>query len=90
MDLGKIMTGLILLQKNEIVKIQSLLRANKARDDYKTLGKWKYRSSSTNDGVLPNKPITSCQYPTLKMHLTHQIYGTSLFSLACLKCAQST
>uniref|UniRef100_A0A8C7AFJ3 IQ motif containing GTPase activating protein 2 n=1 Tax=Neovison vison TaxID=452646 RepID=A0A8C7AFJ3_NEOVI len=33
----KIMTGLILLQKNEIVKIQSLLRANKARDDYKTL-----------------------------------------------------
>uniref|UniRef100_A0A452RMD5 IQ motif containing GTPase activating protein 2 n=1 Tax=Ursus americanus TaxID=9643 RepID=A0A452RMD5_URSAM len=35
--LGKIMTGLILLQKNEIVKIQSLLRANKARDDYKTL-----------------------------------------------------
>uniref|UniRef100_A0A8C0LPU9 IQ motif containing GTPase activating protein 2 n=1 Tax=Canis lupus dingo TaxID=286419 RepID=A0A8C0LPU9_CANLU len=32
-----IMTGLILLQKNEIVKIQSLLRANKARDDYKTL-----------------------------------------------------
>uniref|UniRef100_A0A452RN65 IQ motif containing GTPase activating protein 2 n=1 Tax=Ursus americanus TaxID=9643 RepID=A0A452RN65_URSAM len=37
MSLGKIMTGLILLQKNEIVKIQSLLRANKARDDYKTL-----------------------------------------------------
>ena len=27
------------LQKNEIVKIQSLLRASKARDDYKALGK---------------------------------------------------
>lgn len=39
MGLWKIMTVRILLQKNEIVKIQSLLRANKARDDYKTLGK---------------------------------------------------
>lgn len=42
MGLWKAMTGLILLQKSEIVKIQSLLRASKARDDYKTLGKWEY------------------------------------------------
>lgn len=50
MGLVKVMTSLTLLQKNEIVKIQSLLRASKARDDYKTLGKWEYRSSSTYDG----------------------------------------
>uniref|UniRef100_A0A8C4KVQ3 IQ motif containing GTPase activating protein 2 n=1 Tax=Equus asinus asinus TaxID=83772 RepID=A0A8C4KVQ3_EQUAS len=37
MGLWKVMAGHILLQNNEIVKIQSLLRANKARDDYKTL-----------------------------------------------------
>lgn len=49
------MAGHILLQNNEIVKIQSLLRANKARDDYKTLGEWersetRYGPSETRQG----------------------------------------
>lgn len=54
------MTGLILLQNNEIVKIQSLLRASKARDDYKTLGKWEY--PETKYGSLLSQSRTGyCQ-----------------------------
>lgn len=57
MGLWKVETDLILLQKNEIVKIQSLLRASKARDDYKTLGKWQY--SETKCGPLINQARTN-------------------------------
>lgn len=57
MRLWKVMTDLVLLQKNEIVKIQSLLRANRARDDYKTLGKWQY--SETKCEPLTNQARTN-------------------------------
>lgn len=36
-----------ILQINEVVKIQAFIRANKARDDYKTLSKWHPDSGQT-------------------------------------------
>lgn len=35
-----LLLDLCTLQNEEIVKIQAFLRANKAREDYRTLSKW--------------------------------------------------
>lgn len=64
-ELWEVVTGRLLLQNNEIVKIQSLLRASKARDDYKTLGKWgvlKQRVPYTpsEHKLLPSDHVSGC------------------------------
>ena len=59
MELWEVVTGHLLLQNNEIVKIQSLLRASKARDDYKTLGKW-----SIPKQCIPYKPSKHTLFPS--------------------------
>lgn len=66
MELWEVVTGHLLLQNNEIVKIQSLLRASKARDDYKTLGKWSILKQS-----IPYKPSKHKLLPSDHvMHVT--------------------
>ena len=58
-ELWEVVTGHLLLQNNEIVKIQSLLRASKARDDYKTLGKWSILKQR-----IPYKPSKHKLFPS--------------------------
>lgn len=60
-----------ILQINEVVKIQAFIRANKARDDYKTLSE--YRPSS----ALNSSPVF-CVRVTLKTSFLAQSTLTTL------------